>query len=88
MKYIKHPEFGNKHVTAEEAAKLVSAGWVIWPRSKEEKAGLARPAVPQQIAVDAADHTVASVRAHLDALGIPYDNRLGLGKLLALLPAV
>lgn len=36
---------------------------------------------------DAAGHTVASVRAQLDAAGIPYDKRLGLAKLLALLPA-
>lgn len=36
---------------------------------------------------DAAGHTVASVRAQLDATGIPYDKRLGLVKLLALLPA-
>lgn len=36
---------------------------------------------------DAAGHTVASVRAQLDAAGIAYDKRLGLPKLLALLPA-
>ncbi len=36
---------------------------------------------------DGAGHTVESVRAQLDALGIAYDKRLGLAKLLALLPA-
>lgn len=39
MIYVKHPEHGNKHVSAEEAEKLVAEGWVIWPRSKEAKAG-------------------------------------------------
>jgi len=32
-------------------------------------------------------HTVQSVRAQLDGLGIAYDKRLGLAKLLALIPA-
>jgi hypothetical protein len=36
---------------------------------------------------DGEGHTVASVRAALDAAGIAYDKRLGLAKLLALLPA-
>lgn len=35
---------------------------------------------------DGQGHTVESVRAALDAAGIPYDKRLGLAKLLALLP--
>lgn len=35
---------------------------------------------------DGAGHTVASVRAALDAAGIAYDKRLGLVKLIALLP--
>lgn len=35
---------------------------------------------------DGQGHTVASVRAALDAAGIAYDKRLGLAKLLALLP--
>lgn len=35
---------------------------------------------------DGAGHTVESVRAALDAAGIAYDKRLGLAKLLALLP--
>ena len=36
---------------------------------------------------DAAGHTTESVRAALDAAGIEYDKRLGLAKLVALLPA-
>ena len=36
---------------------------------------------------DAEGHTVESVRAQLDAAGIAYDKRLGLAKLIALLPA-
>lgn len=36
---------------------------------------------------DGAGHTVESVRAQLDALGIGYDKRFGVAKLLALLPA-
>lgn len=32
-------------------------------------------------------HTVASVRSQLDGLGIAYDRRLGLAKLLTLIPA-
>ena len=36
---------------------------------------------------DDAGHTVESVRAGLDAAGIAYDKRLGLSKLIALLPA-
>jgi hypothetical protein len=36
---------------------------------------------------DVAGHTVASVRAALDSAGIAYDKRLGLAKLLELIPA-
>lgn len=36
---------------------------------------------------DGDGHTVKSVRAQLDAAGVAYDRRLGLTKLLALLPA-
>ena len=39
MVYVKHSELGNKHVSDEEAKKLVNEGWVRWPRSKEEKVG-------------------------------------------------
>lgn len=36
---------------------------------------------------DGAGHTVESLRAQLDTLGITYDKRFGLAKLMALLPA-
>ena len=36
---------------------------------------------------DDSGHTVESVRAALDTVGIAYDKRLGLAKLLVLLPA-
>lgn len=48
MVYVKHPEHGNKHVSPEEAAALVQEGWVIWPRTKEQKAGLVAPIVPPE----------------------------------------
>lgn len=40
MIYVKHPEHGNKHIPAEEVESHVSAGWVVWPRSADVKAGL------------------------------------------------
>lgn len=40
MIYVKHPKLGNKHVSADEAQALTREGWVIWPRSKEQKAGI------------------------------------------------
>jgi len=46
MVYVKHPEHGNRHVSAEKAQALAREGWVIWPRSKEQKAGIAAPDVP------------------------------------------
>ncbi len=33
------------------------------------------------------EHTIESVRAELDAAGIEYDKRLGLAKLIELLPS-
>jgi hypothetical protein len=56
------------------------------------------PEVAPEVAADDADtadpaesdsqgHTVESVRAQLDAAGIAYDRRLGLQKLLNLIPA-
>jgi hypothetical protein len=51
MTFIKHPEHGNKHVNADEATALVREGWVIWPRSKEAKAGIVPPVVEQPEAI-------------------------------------
>lgn len=42
---------------------------------------------PDAAETDGAGHTVESARAALDAAGIAYDKRLGLAKLIALLPA-
>ena len=42
---------------------------------------------PDAAETDVAGHTVESARAALDAAGIAYDKRLGLAKLIALLPA-
>jgi hypothetical protein len=42
--------------------------------------------VESELEVDEAGHTPESVRALLDAAGVPYDKRLGLAKLVALLP--
>ena len=64
----------------EEAAKRAEGFKGAWePQEKEPDADHAES--------DGAGHTVESVRAQLDALGIAYDKRLGLAKLLALLPA-
>jgi len=46
MVYVKHPEHGNRHVSADEAKALTREGFVIWPRSKEQKAGIPVPDVP------------------------------------------
>ena len=42
---------------------------------------------PDAAETDDQGHTVESARAALDAAGIAYDKRLGLAKLIALLPA-
>lgn len=38
MVLVKHPVHGNKNVDETEVSALVAAGWVKWPRTKEEKA--------------------------------------------------
>lgn len=40
MIYVKHPVLGNKHARESEQSELEAAGWVRWPRSKEQKAGV------------------------------------------------
>jgi hypothetical protein len=44
MIYVKHPEHGNRHISDEDVAAYVADGWVVWPRSAAEKAGIAAPA--------------------------------------------
>jgi hypothetical protein len=76
----------------------VSAGFAVANDEAEHQALSAQGYEPKYaapaVATDAdpsegddAGHTVESVRAQLDAAGIPYSPRLGLKKLLALLQA-
>ena len=37
MVYVKHPEHGNKHISAEEVNSHVANGWVVWPRPASMK---------------------------------------------------
>jgi hypothetical protein len=66
---------------ADEHAKLSALGY----EPKFVAPADVAPADPGES--DAEGHTVASVRLALDKLGIEYSNRLGLAKLIALLPA-
>ena len=82
MLYLKHPEFGCRHVADAEAAALEADGWTRFPRSREAKAAGPWPPVNTAPAV-----TLESVRALLDELGIKYDRRVkDVAKLQALLP--
>ena len=49
MIYVKHPELGNKHVREAELPALVAAGWVRWPRTAEQKAGVSPVATVGEI---------------------------------------
>ena len=40
MIYMKHAEHGNAHWPDDQEAALVAAGWVKWPRTAEQKAGI------------------------------------------------
>jgi hypothetical protein len=69
-------------------------GYAVANDEAEHKALTDMGYEPKYVAVEAdpneddgRGHTVASVRAQLDAAGIAYDKRFGLAKLLALLPA-
>lgn len=59
-------------------------GYAVANDADEHKALAAAGYEPAFVAEDA--HTVESVRAQLDALGVEYDKRSGLAKLLELLP--
>jgi hypothetical protein len=39
MKYVKHPEHGNRHIPDEEVDTYVADGWVVWPRPAHVKNG-------------------------------------------------
>jgi len=45
MVYVKHPALGNEHIEESELAERLAAGWVRWPRTAEEKAGIAASVV-------------------------------------------
>ena len=48
MFYLKHKEHGNVHVaTQDEADALVKDGYVIWPRTKEQKEGKKTISLPK-----------------------------------------
>lgn len=40
MIYMKHAEHGNAHFVEEEQAQREADGWVRWPRTREQKAGV------------------------------------------------
>lgn len=40
MIYVKHPTLGNKHVPDSEQSALEAEGWVRWPRTAAQKAGV------------------------------------------------
>ena len=48
MFLVKHKEHGNRHVASlDEAKALQGQGWTKWPRTKDEKLGIApKPAAP------------------------------------------
>lgn len=53
MIIVKHPLHGCRHVSPEEVAELVSAGWTRFPRSRAEKAaGPWPPPAPKRVAPD------------------------------------
>jgi len=71
-----------------------AAGFAVANTEDEHKALSAQGYLPAWVATEAdpaeddgKGHTVASVRATLDAAGIAYDKRWGLAKLLGMLPA-
>jgi len=60
-----------------------------WVEEVEEPKAVKAAEVPAEVLAEApaeATEDIASVRAKLEAAGIEYDKRLGLAKLMALLP--
>jgi len=45
MVYVKHPTLGNERIEESELAERLADGWVRWPRTAEEKAGIAAAVV-------------------------------------------
>ncbi len=40
MVYVKHPQYGNKHIPDDAVHAHVADGWVVWPRPASVKAGI------------------------------------------------
>ena len=47
MIYAKHPTLGNKYFPDSQRAEIEAQGWVVWPRTKEQKAARPMVAAPQ-----------------------------------------
>lgn len=72
-------------VANDEAEHQALTGHGYEPKYVAPAAAIIPDADP--VESDGAGHSVASVRAQLDLAGIAYDKRMGLAKLIALLPA-
>lgn len=86
-----HAEHGATHAySSHEADELKKAGWQVEgekPFRAEPVASDARPEFADtQPAEPDNGPTLANVRAQLDGLGVAYDKRFGLSKLMSLLP--
>lgn len=53
MIYMKHAERGNKHFPVSEEEARLAEGWVKWPRTKEQKAGVAPVPPADPVATEA-----------------------------------
>ncbi len=81
MKRMQHPAHGFHIAYSQtEEAALRAAGW-----AEDDGKAMAAKLAPQPVAADGPSEAdpVAAARAELDALGIPYDGRWGLSRLIA-----
>jgi len=67
MIYMKHSEFGNGHFEDEEQGKLESQGWIRWPRTGNQKAGIVET-VTEVITREQLESTA-------EAIGLKVDGR-------------
>lgn len=67
MIYAKHPELGNAYFPDAKRLEIEAAGWVVWPRTKEQKA--ARP--DQSAAPQATPEVVSSPRSTPEPAALP-----------------
>lgn len=80
MIYMKHAEHGNRHFEAGEQAAREADGWVRWPRTKEQKAGIQAKPAPVAEPVPATS-TREDLERQARALGVAFRHRLGDKKL-------